>query len=99
MRVGKRKSHVRFFKVGLQLFIADWWRGIDVVLQNDCKVMVDLKLFDIPETFPLAVDKLKNKGGDLYHRSWQRSHRSRGRRRQKRCEGSCGDRTDELRRE
>jgi orotidine-5'-phosphate decarboxylase len=62
MWVRKLKSHVRFFKVGLQLFIADWWHGIDVVLQNDCKVMVDLKLFDIPETVSLAVDKLKNKG-------------------------------------
>ena len=58
-RLGDR---VRFYKVGLQLFLAGGFPTIDMIVQRGHKVMVDLKFFDIPETVALAVRELKNKG-------------------------------------
>ena len=58
-RLGDR---VRFYKVGLQLFLAGGFPVIDMIVQRGHKVMVDLKFFDIPETVALAVRALKNKG-------------------------------------
>ncbi|MGB5064389.1 MAG: orotidine-5'-phosphate decarboxylase [Candidatus Competibacter sp.] len=55
-------DRVRFYKVGLQLFLAGGFPAIDMILQRGHKVMVDLKFFDIPETVALAVRELKNKG-------------------------------------
>jgi len=55
-------DQVRFYKVGLQLFLAGGFPMIDMILQRGHKVMVDLKFFDIPETVALAVRELKNKG-------------------------------------
>ncbi len=55
-------DHVRFYKVGLQLFLAEWFPAIDTILKRGHKVMVDLKFFDIPETVALAVRELKNRG-------------------------------------
>jgi len=60
--VKKLKSHICFFKVGLQLFLSSWFRSVDMILSHGCKVMCDIKLFDIPETVALAVDTLKNRG-------------------------------------
>ena len=55
-------DRVRFYKVGLQLFLAGGFPTIDMILRRGHKVMVDLKFFDIPETVALAVRELKNKG-------------------------------------
>jgi orotidine-5'-phosphate decarboxylase len=55
-------SDIKFFKVGLQLFLAGWFKTIDAIIARGNKVMVDLKFFDIPETVKLAVDQLKNRG-------------------------------------
>lgn len=55
-------GEIRFFKVGLQLFMADWFKTIDALVARGCKVMVDLKFFDIPETVKLAVAQLCNRG-------------------------------------
>ncbi|MCL2790237.1 MAG: orotidine-5'-phosphate decarboxylase [Desulfobulbus sp.] len=52
---------IKFFKVGLQLFLAGWWPVIDHIVDRGNKVMVDLKFFDIPETVSLAVQQLKNR--------------------------------------
>jgi orotidine-5'-phosphate decarboxylase len=60
--VEKLDSHVKFFKVGLQLFLAGWWPVIDHIRGRGNKVMVDLKFFDIPETVHLAMRQLKDKG-------------------------------------
>lgn len=60
--VEKLEGHVRFFKVGLQLFLAGWWPVIEMITQRGLKVMVDLKFFDIPETVQLAVGQLKDRG-------------------------------------
>jgi len=57
-RLGK---HVRFYKVGLQLFLGGWFPVIDLIRNRGHKVMVDLKFFDIPETVQLAVRQLKER--------------------------------------
>ncbi|MGW8161958.1 MAG: orotidine-5'-phosphate decarboxylase [Desulfobulbales bacterium] len=60
--VRKLDSQVRFFKVGLQLFLAGGWPVIDDIIDRGNKVMLDLKFFDIPETVHLAVRQLQNRG-------------------------------------
>lgn len=55
-------SHINFFKVGLQLFIAEGFRAIDMILDRGHKVMCDLKLFDVPKTVQLAIKQLNNRG-------------------------------------
>ena len=55
-------SHIKFFKVGLQLFLAGWWHIIEYIVERNNKVMVDLKFFDIPETVRLAIRQLKDRG-------------------------------------
>jgi len=59
--VEKLDGKIKFFKVGLQLFLAGWWPVIDHIVGRGNKVMVDLKFFDIPETVSLAVEQLKNR--------------------------------------
>ena len=58
--VQKLKSHIRFYKVGLQLFLAGWFKIIDWIIEQDLEVMLDLKFFDVPQTVGLAVEQLKN---------------------------------------
>jgi orotidine-5'-phosphate decarboxylase len=60
--VKKLESHVKFFKVGLQLFLAGWFDIIEWILKRDLEVMVDLKFFDVPETVASAVSQLKDRG-------------------------------------
>jgi orotidine-5'-phosphate decarboxylase len=60
--VKQLESHIHFYKVGLQLFLAGWWHVIEWITQRGHKVMVDLKFFDIPETVQLAVRQLRNHG-------------------------------------
>jgi orotidine-5'-phosphate decarboxylase len=59
--VKKLDSELKFFKVGLQLFLAGWFHVIDEIVKRGNKVMVDLKFFDIPETVKLAVEQLQNR--------------------------------------
>lgn len=60
--VKKCESHVNFFKVGLQLFMADWFNIVDWIVDRGHKVMLDLKFFDIPETVKLAVEQVNSRG-------------------------------------
>lgn len=60
--VKKCESHVGFFKVGLQLFMADWFHVVDWIVDRGHKVMLDLKFFDIPETVKLAVEQVNSRG-------------------------------------
>ena len=54
---------VTFYKVGLELFMADGFFGlIDWLARRGKKVFVDLKFFDIPETVRAAVRGLGNRG-------------------------------------
>jgi len=59
------ESHIGFFKVGLQLFMADYFNTVDWILERGHKVMLDLKFYDIPETVKLAVEQLNNRGISL----------------------------------
>ena len=61
-QVKKTESHLNFYKVGLQLFMASWFEIVDWLSARGHKVMVDLKFFDIPETVRLAVAQLNNRG-------------------------------------
>jgi orotidine-5'-phosphate decarboxylase len=56
------ESHLGFFKVGLQLFMADWFHIVDWIVDRGHKVMLDLKFFDIPETVRLAVSQVNSRG-------------------------------------
>ena len=52
-----------FYKIGLQLFMADGYFGlIDWLAHQGKKVFVDLKFFDVPETVGAAVRGLRNRG-------------------------------------
>lgn len=53
--------HINFFKVGLELFIAEGFKAVDAVTKRGHKVMVDLKLFDVPETVGSAISVLKER--------------------------------------
>lgn len=60
--IDKLDSSIKFFKVGLQLFLAGWWPTIiEYITNRNNKVMVDLKIFDIPETVGLVIQQLKNR--------------------------------------
>lgn len=60
--VRRCESHIGFFKVGLQLFMADWFNIVDWIVDRGHKVMLDLKFFDIPETVKLAVEQVNSRG-------------------------------------
>lgn len=60
--VQRCESHVSFYKVGLQLFMASWFEMVDWLVDRGHKVMLDLKFFDIPETVKLAVQQVNNRG-------------------------------------
>ncbi len=60
--VKKLDSDIKFFKVGLELFLAGWWDMVDFIVDRGNKVMLDLKFFDIPETVHLAVQQVKDRG-------------------------------------
>jgi orotidine-5'-phosphate decarboxylase len=63
--VKRCESHVSFYKVGLQLFMASWFETVDWLRDRGHKVMLDLKFFDIPETVKLAVEQINNRGVNL----------------------------------
>ncbi len=63
--VKRCESHTRYFKVGLQLFMASYFEVVDWILDRGHKVMLDLKFFDIPETVKLAVEQLNSRGVSL----------------------------------
>ncbi|MGC2519016.1 MAG: orotidine-5'-phosphate decarboxylase [Burkholderiales bacterium] len=52
-----------FYKVGLELFMADGYFGlIEWLNRSNKKVFADLKFFDVPETVRAAVRGLRNRG-------------------------------------
>lgn len=59
--VDRLGSHINFFKVGLQLFIAGWFPVIEMIANRGHKVMCDLKIFDVPETVKLAIRQLRDR--------------------------------------
>ena len=63
--VEKHDGHIRFFKVGLQLFLSGGWPMVDFIVKRGNKVMLDLKLYDIPATVRLAVKQFADRGVTL----------------------------------
>jgi orotidine-5'-phosphate decarboxylase len=61
--VEKLGDSARFYKVGLELFMAGgYFELIDWLVGRDSKVFVDLKFFDVPETVRRAVGNLRGRG-------------------------------------
>jgi len=60
--VDRLAGRIRFFKVGLQLFFAGGWPVVEYIIAKGCKVMLDLKLYDIPATVRLAVRQFADRG-------------------------------------
>jgi len=42
------ENRIRFYKIGLQLFLAGWFNIVDWILARDLEVFLDLKFFDVP---------------------------------------------------
>ena len=54
---------VRFYKIGLELFMAgNYFELLDWLVKQEKKVFVDLKFFDVPETVRSAVRALAGSG-------------------------------------
>jgi orotidine-5'-phosphate decarboxylase len=53
--VNQCESHIGFYKVGLELFMADWFYTVDWLIERGHQVMLDLKYHDIPNTVAGAV--------------------------------------------
>jgi orotidine-5'-phosphate decarboxylase len=56
------ESRIRFFKVGLQLFLAGGFDIVNWILERNLKVFLDLKFFDVPVTVGRAVRMLADRG-------------------------------------
>jgi orotidine-5'-phosphate decarboxylase len=52
---------VDFYKVGLELFLAAGFELVDWLLEQDKKIFLDLKLFDVPETVRSAVRQIRRR--------------------------------------
>jgi orotidine-5'-phosphate decarboxylase len=60
--VARLDDAVRFYKLGLELFMAGgYFELIDWLVARDKQVFVDLKLFDVPETVRAAVRRLRGR--------------------------------------
>ncbi len=60
--VKRFEKKIRFYKVGLQLFLAGWFNIVDWILDRDLEVFIDLKFFDVPQTVKLAVEQIRDRG-------------------------------------
>ncbi len=60
--VRKFEAKIKFYKVGLQLFLAGWFNIVEWILDRDLEVFIDLKFFDVPQTVKLAVEQICNRG-------------------------------------
>lgn len=57
---------VIFYKVGMELFMSeDYFGFIDWLKEQDKKIFVDLKFFDVPATVGRAIKALSQRGVDL----------------------------------
>tara|TARA_B100000929_G_scaffold64550_1_gene49161 strand:+ start:205 stop:903 length:699 start_codon:yes stop_codon:yes gene_type:complete len=54
---------VSFYKIGMELMMTgDYFNLLDWLVENEKKVFVDLKLFDVPATVSKAVKRLSQRG-------------------------------------
>lgn len=63
--IGPIEKDVSWFKVGLELFMADGDRVVRTLKNFDHNVMLDMKLHDIPETVARATKVAVNRGVDM----------------------------------
>jgi len=61
-QVERLDGQIKFFKVGLQLFLAGGWPVVEAIVKRGNKIMLDLKLHDIPATVRLAVAQFADRG-------------------------------------
>lgn len=59
--VATLQEAVRFYKVGLELFLGAGFELVDWLLEQDKQVFLDLKLYDIPETVARAVRQIRTR--------------------------------------
>lgn len=64
--VTRLESRVRFYKLGLELFMAGgYFELISALRGRGLRVFVDLKFFDVPQTVSSAVRQLAARGADF----------------------------------
>src|SRR5437764_14936177 len=63
--VEQLQGEISFFKIGLQLYIAEGPEIVRAVLATGVKVWLDLKLYDIPNTVARAVESASILGVQL----------------------------------
>lgn len=63
--VRRCEAQVGFFKIGLEMFMVDWFATVDWLIARGHKVMLDLKFYDIPETVKRAVAQVNDRGVSL----------------------------------
>lgn len=57
---------VRFYKIGMELFMSgDYFGFIDWLKEQNKKIFVDLKFFDVPATVSRAIRALSHRGVDF----------------------------------
>jgi len=54
------KGFIKFYKIGLELFVSEGRDIVNWVLDEGCEVMLDLKLFDIPNTVQRAIERIRD---------------------------------------
>lgn len=55
--VEKMGEHISWYKVGLQLFLAEGWKVIEYLKSKNKNIFLDLKFFDIPNTVAKATSE------------------------------------------
>jgi orotidine-5'-phosphate decarboxylase len=60
--VEKLEPQIKFFKVGLELFLAGGFEMVDWITGRGLEVMLDLKFFDVPQTVASAVRQVDGRG-------------------------------------
>jgi orotidine-5'-phosphate decarboxylase len=55
-------NQIKFYKVGLQLFLSGGFEIVDWIIGQGHRLMLDLKFFDVPQTVGLAVAQLRDHG-------------------------------------
>ena len=61
--VNELADAVTFYKIGMELMMTgEYFDLLDWLVENDKKVFVDLKLFDVPATVSKAVKRLSQRG-------------------------------------
>ena len=62
--IDKLAGYIKFFKIGLQLFLQNMTFGtrgselLQRIADHGCQVMLDLKFYDIPRTISAAIEEI-----------------------------------------